>query len=144
MVAAMPLLISSLGAARAEAQYASTSGAPPVPVVFPPSEVATEMRSPAMVGIGSTLLVAGAGAGLGLAIASSQVSTSGAFGGLGRLPYVLGSFFSFEAGLGAGLPLVIVGARQVPANLDEPAQRIGLAPSRVQIGLGTASAAWEF
>lgn len=108
-------------------------------------EIETEMRSPAMVGIGSGLLVAGTGGTIALAVAGSQVDTGGWFGGLNKVPFILGGILCFGVGAGAGIPLVVVGSRKVPAEEDErPAPRSALAPSRIQIGPGSGSVEWQF
>ncbi|MFO0616192.1 MAG: hypothetical protein U0414_26600 [Polyangiaceae bacterium] len=96
----------------------------------PPAEAdraRTEMNSPAMVGIGSTCIVLGGlGSFIGLAgvVAGSGISGSGGeqLSGIGG--GLLGGGLALA--LAVGTPLVVVGAKRVPA-----APSVGVGPSRI-------------
>jgi hypothetical protein len=112
-------------------------------------ELASEMRSPAMVGIGVSLMAAGVGGVVGFSIGAANEDTSGWFGGLNKLPWIGGALLSAGAELGSGIPLVVIGARQVPVGddtqeNDDAEPRSSAMPARVNVGAGTVSAEWTF
>ncbi len=112
-------------------------------------ELASEMRSPAMVGIGVSLMAAGVGGVVGFSIGAANEDTSGWFGGLNTLPWIGGALLSAGAGIGGGIPLVVFGARQVPVGddtqeNDDAEPRSSAMPARVNVGAGTVSAEWTF
>lgn len=105
----------------------------------------TEVKSPAMIGIGSGALIAGLGGGIALFAAGASIPPGGflSSNGFDRLGYFAGGFLALGHGLGAGIPLIVVGARQVPKT-DHDHARDPLRPSRVDVGPTNASVTWSF
>jgi hypothetical protein len=110
-------------------------------------EIGSELKSPAMVGIGSTLMIAGVGGFVGCMVGAVNVDSGGGFmdfSGLERGLFILGGVASLGAGAGAGIPLVVIGSRRVPTKVaEEPAERHA-PPIQLAVGPGTVTVGGAF
>ncbi|NUO53545.1 MAG: hypothetical protein HOV80_32235 [Polyangiaceae bacterium] len=108
-------------------------------------EIETELKSPALIGVGSFLMAAGVGGLVACSVAAANVRTGGFmdFSGLERIGFIAGGIASLGAGAGAGIPLVVIGSRRVPKSSEEPkpapTTSSAVSAPHIAVGLGTVA-----